>query len=145
MCVCVCVCVSCSVVSNSLQPHGLQPARLLCPWNFPGNYWSELPFPTLGDLPDPGIEPESLESPALADGFFTTVPSFWSELQKSLSGKIGELCLTPQFLPLTLNYLSWNTPSFWTFISLWHSAQNLCICIICHSCSHWASIFHLNM
>ena len=27
---------SCSVVSNSLWPHGLQPARLLCPWNYPG-------------------------------------------------------------------------------------------------------------
>ena len=27
-----------------------------------------------GDLPDPGIEPVSLESPALADEFFTTVP-----------------------------------------------------------------------
>ena len=25
-----------SVVSNSLQPHGLQPARLLCPWDSPG-------------------------------------------------------------------------------------------------------------
>ena len=30
------VCVSCSVVSDSLQPHGLYPARLLCPWEFPG-------------------------------------------------------------------------------------------------------------
>ena len=28
--------VSCSVMSDSLQPHGLQPAKLLCPWNFPG-------------------------------------------------------------------------------------------------------------
>ena len=27
---------SCSVVSSSLQPHGLQPARLLCLWDFPG-------------------------------------------------------------------------------------------------------------
>ena len=27
--------VSCSVLSNSLQPHGLQPTRLYCPWNFP--------------------------------------------------------------------------------------------------------------
>ena len=27
---------SCSVWSNSLQPHGLQPTRLLCPWDFPG-------------------------------------------------------------------------------------------------------------
>ena len=35
-------------------------------------HWSELPFPTPGDLPDPGIEPTSLTSPALAGGFFTT-------------------------------------------------------------------------
>ena len=35
-CVCVCVCVSPSVMSNSLWPHGLYPARLLCPRNFPG-------------------------------------------------------------------------------------------------------------
>ena len=26
----------CSVVSDSLRPHGLQPTRRLCPWNFPG-------------------------------------------------------------------------------------------------------------
>ena len=32
----LCMCV-CSVVSNSLQPHGLYPARLLCPSNFQGN------------------------------------------------------------------------------------------------------------
>ena len=30
--------------------------------------------PPPGDLPDPGIEPESLMSPALADGFLTTRP-----------------------------------------------------------------------
>ena len=35
-------------------------------------YWSGLPFPSPEDLPDPGIEPTSLESPALAGGFFTT-------------------------------------------------------------------------
>ena len=28
--------LSCSVMSYSLQPHGLYPARLLCPWDFPG-------------------------------------------------------------------------------------------------------------
>ena len=32
----------------------------------------ELPFPTPGHLPDPGIKPESLASPAVAGGFFTT-------------------------------------------------------------------------
>ena len=36
VCVCVCVCVSLSVSSNSLQPHRLQPTRLLFPWNSPG-------------------------------------------------------------------------------------------------------------
>ena len=34
-------------------------------------YWSRLPFPPPGDLPDPGIEPPSLKSPALSGGFFT--------------------------------------------------------------------------
>ena len=35
------------------------------------DYWSGLPFSTLGDLPEPGIEPAS---PALTGGFFTTGP-----------------------------------------------------------------------
>ena len=35
-------------------------------------YWSGLPSPPAGDLPDPGIKPASLLSPALAGGFFTT-------------------------------------------------------------------------
>ena len=34
-------------------------------------YWSGLPFPPPEDLPNPGIEPTSLMSPALAGGFFT--------------------------------------------------------------------------
>ena len=34
-------------------------------------YWSGLPRPPPGDLPDPGLEPKSLVSPALAGGFFT--------------------------------------------------------------------------
>ena len=34
--------------------------------------WSGLSFPPPGDLPDPGIEPVSSVSPALAGGFFTT-------------------------------------------------------------------------
>ena len=35
-------------------------------------YWSGLPCPPPGDLPDPGIEPVSLTSPLLAGRFFTT-------------------------------------------------------------------------
>ena len=36
------------------------------------DYWSGLPFPPAEDLPDSGIEPTSLMSPAMAGEFFTT-------------------------------------------------------------------------
>ena len=62
-----------SVMSDSLWPYGLQPVRLLCPWNSPGkNTGVSLPCPSPGDLPIPGIEPMSLKSPALTGRFFTT-------------------------------------------------------------------------
>ena len=37
-------------------------------------YWSGLPFPTPGDLPNTEIKPASLAFPALKGGFSTTVP-----------------------------------------------------------------------
>ena len=50
--------VSRSVVSSSLQPHGLKPNRLLCPWNFPGqntvegcHFLLQGIFPTQGSNP----------------------------------------------------------------------------------------------
>ena len=71
---------SCKVMSNSLWPHGLYPARLFCPWDFPGkNTGVGCDLLLQGSLPrnlfNPGIEPAS---PALA-GFlplrlFTTEP-----------------------------------------------------------------------
>ena len=41
---------------------------------FSWQYWSEVPFPPPGYLPDPGIEPTSLVSPVLAGRFFVTAP-----------------------------------------------------------------------
>ena len=35
-------------------------------------YWSAVPFLSLGNLPDSEIKPVSLKSPAFASGFFTT-------------------------------------------------------------------------
>ena len=35
-------------------------------------YWSEVPFSPPGAILDPGIEPKSIMSPALAGGYFTT-------------------------------------------------------------------------
>ena len=59
----LCAVLRCSVVSDSLQPHGLQLARILCPWGVSKQeYWSELPFLSPEDLPNPG---NGLRSPAL--------------------------------------------------------------------------------
>ena len=49
------------------DPMGCSP-RLLRLWDSPQKYWSGLPFPSLGDLPDPGIEPSSPPSSVLAWG-----------------------------------------------------------------------------
>ena len=58
-----------SVVSNSLQPHGLQPTRILCPWGFSRQeYWSGLPCSSPEDLPNPGIEPTSPVAPVSQEG-----------------------------------------------------------------------------
>ena len=49
------------------------PSRLLCPWGFSSkNTRVGCHFLLQGNLPDPGIEPMSLVSPALAGGFFTS-------------------------------------------------------------------------
>ena len=45
-------------------------------------YWKELPCPPPGGLPDPGIEPKSLMSPALAGRFFTTSPTLAQRLKR---------------------------------------------------------------
>ena len=67
-------------MSNSLRHHGQQPARLLCPWDFPGR--SGLPFPSPGYLLHPGIKPGS---PALQVG---------SEPPRKTSYSLEELIVT---------------------------------------------------
>ena len=55
-----------------LQPRGLWPARLLCPWDFPGkNSGGGYHFLLQGTFPTQGSKPAS---PSLAGGFFTTEP-----------------------------------------------------------------------
>ena len=66
--------LSCLGVSDSSQPCELEPANPLFMGFSRQEYWSGLPFPPPGDLPNPGIQPESPESPALAGRFFTTEP-----------------------------------------------------------------------
>ena len=49
----------CSVVSNFFQPHGAHQAPLSIGFSRQ-EYWSGLPCPSPGDLPNPGMEPGSL-------------------------------------------------------------------------------------
>ena len=63
-----------SVVSNSVIPWTVACQAPLS-MRFPRQqYWSGFPYPPPRDLPNPGIKPASLVSPALAGGFFITVP-----------------------------------------------------------------------
>ena len=68
VCICVCVCGS-SVSSDSLQPPWAIACEAPLSMEFSRQeYWSGLPFPTPGDLPDPGIKPTFFAS----GRFFTT-------------------------------------------------------------------------
>ena len=62
LCLTLCDCMDYSPPSSSV--HTISQARIL----------EQLLFSSPGDLPNPGIEPVSLGSPALAGRFFTTVP-----------------------------------------------------------------------
>ena len=71
----MCVCAHAqSVMSDSATPRTVALQALLSMGFSRQEYWSGLPFPSPGDLPDPGIEPASLVSPALVGGFFTPAP-----------------------------------------------------------------------
>ena len=61
-------------MSDSLRPWAVAHQNALSKGFSMQEYCSGLPFPTPGDLPDQGIRPTSLLSPALAGGLFTLVP-----------------------------------------------------------------------
>ena len=64
-------------------------------------YWKGLPFPSPGDLPNPGIEPAALMPPASADGFFTTsAPPGEAQLQSQQEPNTGGAGGRPPYLPL---------------------------------------------
>ena len=77
-------------------------------------YWSGLPFPSSGDLPDPGIKPTSHMSPALAGGFFTISTTWEAPLRWHCPNSV--LSLTPSETNLTLNF-SWRFFSSQLFFS----------------------------
>ena len=66
---------SCSFVSDSLWPHGLQPTRLLCPWDFPGKSTGKWSCSVMSN----SLRPSGLAlQPPLSMGF--SRQQYWSGL-----------------------------------------------------------------
>ena len=70
--------------------------------------WSGLPFPSPGDLPNPGVKPESLASPALTGRFFTNMAHILLLLENSAHGAA---------MPSTPAGAAWSQPSL-AFLSV---------------------------
>ena len=65
------------------------PLSLGFPWQ---EYWSGMPCPPPGDLPDPWIEPVSLKSPALAGRLFTTSTTWEAHSPSLLTSFFKSIC-----------------------------------------------------
>ena len=86
------VCVSHSVMPDSLWPHGLQPTRLLCPWDFPGKNTGVGCHALLqGIFLTQGSNPSLL----LAGRFFT----FWATREAPTKAESEAIHLTSQGIP----------------------------------------------
>ena len=84
----LCESESCSVVSDSLWPHGL---NIYSPWNSPGYNTGVEPFPSPGDLPNPGIESRT---PTLQADSLSSEPQ-----EKPKNTGVGSLSLLQQIFP----------------------------------------------
>ena len=75
-------------------------------------YWSGLPCPPPEDLPNPGIEPVSLTSPALAGGFFSTSATWGAQmysrfLEISVLIREGSFGRILESIPWMVIFASW--------------------------------------
>ena len=82
-------------MSDSLQLHVAHQAPLSTEFSRQ-EYWSGLPFPTPGDLPDPGIKPGS---PALQADSLLSEPPWWESM---VGERIGEAIETNKIVQIKL-------------------------------------------
>jgi len=80
-------------------------------------YWSGLPFPSPGDLPNLKIKLTSLESLALEDGFFTIEPPGMSFSRYRCCCSVAQLC------PTLGHHMDYSMPSFPVLLYLLELAQ----------------------
>ena len=89
------------MVTHLKRPYGLYPARLLYPWDSLGkNTGVGCHFLLQGNLPDLGIKPTSLMSPALVGGFFTTRTTILQRYNLQSYPSV----MSPQFLSLLCSF-----------------------------------------
>ena len=101
-------------------------------------YWRSLPCPPPWDLPDPGIEPASLASPALAGGFFTTSATWESRPLTLCSTTVS--CLP---LPLGLELPEGKTVfHYFFFFQFYWEIIGMYYCISLR-CKRWWFDFHI--
>ena len=91
MCVCVYVCVRAQSWATVSTPWAVALQAPLSVGSPRQEYWSGLPSPSPGDLPNPGIEPMS---PALAGRFFTSSTT-WQAPPTRQNYRIVTMCLRP--------------------------------------------------
>ena len=116
-------------------------------------YWSGLPFPNLGDLPNPGTRPSTLVSPALARGFFNTPqpgkPEYQSKLVSIIAVVVLLLCYVQLFVTpwtaacqhsLLFNCSSLFSQSLLKLMSI-ESVMSSNHLVLCHSLLLQPSIF----
>ena len=146
MCVCVCVCVcvcmhtcthSFSVMSDSLQPHGLKSARLLCRWGFfRQEYWSTLPCPPPGIVPGNSVgensacnagDPGSIPGWGRYPGEVNGNPLQYSCLENPLDKEPGRL--QSMGLPRVGHGLATKPP---TYLYI-HTYIHICMLLFSHS------------
>ena len=130
----VCACSVASVLSNSANPWTLACQAPLSVEFSTQEYWTGLPFPPPGDLPDPGIKSTSPVSPALQVDFFTTEPpgkpqGCWGTNRLNAFVKVSQWQFgqapswTHSFTPVATqgraSEVSRSPPSSWGLHSLW--------------------------
>ena len=116
VCVCVCVCVLSHVRLFATTWTVARQAPLSVEFSR-HKYWNWLPFLTPGHYANPGIEPVSLRSPALAGGFFT-ISATWRSQRVNGSPETQLLLSSNHVFPLGSlwwpEYLSLQRCTEWT-------------------------------
>ena len=97
-------CVRAQAVSNSATPWTVAHQASLAMGLSRQEYWSGLPCPSPGDLPNSGIKPMSLVSPALAGRFFTS----WATREIIVSFKMSAIIELYKLVQKQMkNYCDW--------------------------------------